>query len=246
MANGFTDIHIHLLPGLDDGPDDMSQSVRMLAALADLGYKRVVATPHRIASLYNAPPDEVEKALSGLEQAANDAGITSVRLTWSRECHFDRLLMEELMQESFVELARGARTFLFELPFGGVPDQVPEFLFHVGLSGFKPVLAHPERNQEIASNPAIVEDLKAKGARILINLGSLVGKYGRAAKKAARWIVDNGLADAAATDAHTVSDITKIAANALREIESRWGAQTLHELLVVGPGTLLGEGEGER
>jgi len=241
LNRGFVDLHVHILPGLDDGAGTLDESLAMAGALGQMGYSRIIATPHRIAGLYDASSEEVEAALALLVEAVRNLEGVSLKLSAARECHFDRLLMDDSMEGDFVTISKNTKAFLFELPFGAVPVQLTDFLFRAGLKGFVPVLVHPERNRELVSNHKLIDELKSKGVRLVVNLGSLVGGYGRAAKKTARWIIDNQLADAAATDAHSVQDVVITAAKAISEIESRWGSDAVTELLQKGPMRLLNE-----
>jgi len=237
----YIDLHLHLLPGLDDGPTELSESVAMVRGLAGLGYRKLVATPHRAAGQFEATDAEAEAALARVRAELDEDGAPELGL--AREYYFDRLLLEDLMERRVRTLAPGGRTFLFEFPMDHVPPNARDVIFRARSGGYRPVLAHPERCSGLAGKVDLLRTLSDEGVALLVNLGSLVKLYGRRERKAGRQIIDLGLAAGLATDSHTAAGGVAVAADGLVEVERRWGEEALHELLVTGPTRLLEDPE---
>ena len=234
----YVDLHLHLLPGLDDGPAELEQSLAIARGLAGLGFGRLVATPHRAAGQFEATSDEAEAALAAVDQALDGVDGRPI-LGLAREYFFDRLLLEDLMEGRLRTLAEASRAFLFEFPMDVVPREAREVIFRARSKGYRPVLAHPERNVILGGQLELLRELAEDGVSLLVNLGSLAKLYGRRERKAARRIIDADLATGLASDTHGVLGV-RVAADGIAEVDRRWGSAAVDRLLIEGPNRLLG------
>ncbi len=195
------DLHHHCLPAVDDGPETLEDAVAQCrAAFAD-GIRTVVATPHRRHPQFDCPPDAARAAHASLKEALSREGI-ALELLLGHEAHYSPDLAEGLKSGEVLRLGGNARWFLFELPDAQVPAHLDRMVFDLHLAGQYPVLAHPERNAELADHPERLEALRLQGVRVQVTAMSITGEFGRRAKKASEKWLKAGLVDFIATDAH--------------------------------------------
>lgn len=232
------DLHHHCLPGVDDGPKALDAAVAQCRAAAADGIRTVVATPHRRHPQFDVPPAAARAAHAALREALAREGI-ALDLLLGHEVHYSPDLAEGLMSGEVLRLGGNPRWFLFELPDSHVPANVDRMVFDLHLAGQYPILAHPERNAELAGDPARLAALRGQGMPVQVTAMSLTGEFGRRARKAAeRWLGD-GLVDFLATDAHdTVKRPPRLAAgvDAAAKIAGRDAAE---RLVSSNPGRVL-------
>jgi len=143
------DWHSHILPGVDDGPSDIEQSVALAEALATGGFTEVYCTPHLMRGCYEAGNDEVRWSMARLQERLDTGGIP-ITLRGGREYCLDEYLREAL--EDPLPLG-DSRQILVELLPHSTADMVRRLLYDVVRAGFTPVIAHPERSPLLASPP---------------------------------------------------------------------------------------------
>lgn len=203
---GFVDIHHHLLPGLDDGPEGWDQSLAMARAAHQAGIRVVVATPHVHPGRPGQPGREVIAGLvDELRARLASAGWGDLEVLPGAEVYPVPDLPRWLSKDGRAwDLGQGARVryLLVDLPFDQLPPHFDRLLFEVMLAGVVPVIAHPERNRQLAAHPDQLAALVERGAVAQVTAASLLGGFGRAAQQAALWFIRHGLARVVATDAH--------------------------------------------
>lgn len=195
-----TDMHSHILPGIDDGSPDIATSLILVKGLYDLGYRRLVATPHVIGDFYRNNPIIINKQLERLKEACADAGI-DIELSAAAEYMLDDYFLTILKQKDQV-LPVFKNFILTELPYSVMPMNVNEIVFEIITANYIPILAHPERYYYYHRNFEEFFRLKELGFLLQVNLLSITGYYGVPAAKAAKFIFDNALADFVGTDMH--------------------------------------------
>lgn len=193
------DLHCHLLPGLDDGPRTEAESVELARALVADGVGVVAATPHRTVR-FATPLHELLARVEALRALLTAHRVPLEVLTGS-EVAVDALLD---MPETELEALRlgGTGPLLVELPqrdVGGDPSWIVRDLL---ARGVPVLLAHPERIPLLQQDPSVLADLVQRGAHAQVTSGSLIGRYGRTAQHAAVTMLDAGLIDVLASDAH--------------------------------------------
>lgn len=196
------DLHNHLLPGIDDGPSTMADAVEMARVAVREGITTMVCTPHISTVRYEVRPRDVVLAVESMRTELEHRGVP-LRLLPGAEFTLDSVVActdEELRMAS---LGGGGRWLLVELPFRGWPLEVHDVLDALELRGFGVVLAHPERNESVQSNPDRMRDLVGRGALVQVTAWSLMGENGPRAKRAAEDLVRNGFAHFIASDAHS-------------------------------------------
>ncbi len=196
------DIHSHVLPTVDDGSQDLQESLEMIAASAESGVKILVATPHanqkgRFENYYRNP---VKEQFRILKHAVEEAGI-KIRLLFGMEI-YSSLDLPELLASGMLCGLNCSDYYLIEFPFEAELGYMYHCLGLIFDHGGIPVIAHPERYTEIQRSPEVLYDWLQEGACTQINKGSIFGNFGRAVQKTAAFIYDFDLATCVGSDAH--------------------------------------------
>ncbi|HIE12527.1 MAG TPA: phosphotransferase [Desulfotomaculum sp.] len=195
------DLHTHILPGFDDGPETAAESIEMARAYVEAGYAAVVATPHVIPGVYEHTRTSILRGVRRLEQHLHDAGIPLSVLPGA-EYHLTDRLVPLLREGELLTLNDTGKYLLVELPWVDVPPYASQILFELLLAGVTPVIAHPERNGFFAGRPKALSELCARGICAQVTAGALTGLFGRTQKRAAEQFIKQETAQFVATDAH--------------------------------------------
>jgi len=195
------DIHHHCLPGIDDGPRTLSESVDLCRMAADEGIETIVATPHVLRGRWqNTSRPQLDASLEALR---NELG-GKPRLILGSEYFFGHDMDEMLRNETIVPLA-GSRYVLVEFASHAVPPLIRDPLYRVQLDGWTPIIAHPERNLVFQSKPELLAALIRIGVKTQVTTGSVTGEFGPQAEAAALDWLKRGWVHVMATDAHNVT-----------------------------------------
>lgn len=189
-------MHSHLLPGIDDGSPDTGTSLALLKGLQELGYSRLVTTPHILWDLYKNDARTIQLAFQQLE-AANAPLPLRAAAEYLLDDHFD-----ELLQNDIPLLTLKDNWVLIEFSFVSAPLDVKEKIFNMQIKGYRPVLAHPERYLYFAAGRKGYEELRDMGCLFQLNLLSLAGYYGRQEMELAHHLIKKQYVDLLGTDMH--------------------------------------------
>jgi tyrosine-protein phosphatase YwqE len=195
-----TDIHSHILPGIDDGSPDIETSIILLKGLSALGIKKMIATPHVIADLYRNTPEIIMGALAKLKVACVDENI-DIEIEAAAEYMIDDSFIQMLAEGNQL-LTIYDNLILTEQSFNSVADNLHEIAFSLLTNGYRPVLAHPERYEYYHNNYKNYGLLKEMGFLLQINVLSLTGYYGKSVAKVTEYLFENNLVDLVGTDLH--------------------------------------------
>ncbi|MCA8831811.1 capsular biosynthesis protein [Hymenobacter sp. BT728] len=205
------DMHSHLLPGLDDGAETVEQSVEMLRQLQELGYRKLIMTPHIMGDFYRNTPEGIRAALAVMRQAANAAGLGGVELACAAEYYLDESFGPRLeREEELLSFGGDRRMVLVETSYINEPFNLAETVFNLKAAGYQPVLAHPERYTYLYGRFEELLRIREMGVLLQVNLNSLVGYYSAGAKRVAEKLVDAEMVDLLGTDAHTSKHLESI------------------------------------
>ena len=195
-----TDIHSHILPGIDDGSPDIETSIILLKGLSALGIKKMIATPHVIADLYRNTPEIIIGALAKLKVACKIENI-DIEIEAAAEYMIDDNFVQ-MLAEGNQFLTIYDNLILTEQSFNSVADNLHEIAFSLLTNGYRPVLAHPERYEYYHNNYKNYGLLKEMGFLLQINVLSLTGYYGKSVAKVTEYLFENNLVDLVGTDLH--------------------------------------------
>jgi len=230
---GFIDLHSHVLYGLDDGAIDAAASLAMLDGLAALGITEQCVTPHQKASQYLPSAALIEATLAAVEAVRRPAHPT---LRLGAENMWDDVFIDRLGRDE-IPRYRGSSAFLVEVSPPVMPPGMVAQLFKLRIKRMVPVLAHPERYHALWDNDALARSLRTVCA-FVVDLGAVGGFHGRRETKAARHLLEQGLACAVATDAHQLGDLQQ-AAVGLSWIEKKLGHAAVVRLFEHAPRAIL-------
>jgi tyrosine-protein phosphatase YwqE len=200
-----TDIHSHLIPGIDDGVATMEESLAMIRGLSELGFKKLVTTPHVMSDFYRNTSGIILHGLSEVREAVEKAGIP-VTLDAAAEYYLDENFLKKLKEEKM--LCVSGNLLLFEISYINPPDNLLSVAFDINVAGYTPLLAHPERYNYWASKPDEYKKLKEAGVLFQLNVNSLTGYYGIPSKKTAEWMIDEKMIDFIGSDLHGERHLT--------------------------------------
>jgi protein-tyrosine phosphatase len=194
-----TDLHSHLIPGIDDGAKTMEESLALVRALYALGYRKLITTPHTMPHRF---PNTSERILEGLEKlktAVAQAGI-DVTIEAASEYYLDEHFLKQIQEKSL--LTFGQNEVLFEMSYVIAPPELDRIIFELQSSGYIPVLAHPERYLYFHDDFEKYEALKQRGVRFQVNINSLGGYYSWPMQAAAKKLASQGWIDYLGSDTH--------------------------------------------
>lgn len=200
------DIHSHLIPGIDDGSKSVEDSLNMLHAFVELGYKKVITTPHIMGDFYKNTPSTI---LSGLEEVRaamlKDERLKDLKIEAAAEYYFDAEFEQKIHNEKL--LTFGDKYLLFEVSYLNEPDGINNIIFQMQTHGYKPVLAHPERYPFWHNKFDKYQEFVDKGVLLQLNTNSLTGHYGPMVKKVAEQLIDANLISFIGSDCHKIEHI---------------------------------------
>jgi protein-tyrosine phosphatase len=191
------DMHSHLLPGIDDGAPDPETSFKLIQGLTDLGYKKLITTPHIMSDLYK---NDAETITSAFEMLQVGSKLTSSLFT-AAEYYLDDYF-DDLLEENTPLLTLKGKWVLVEFSFVTVPVNLKQTLFNLQINGYQPILAHPERYLYFAEDKKKYDELHEAGCFFQLNLLSLTGYYGRGPLDLAEYLVKKKYVDLLGTDLH--------------------------------------------
>ena len=231
----FVDLHAHFLPALDDGAEDLNTSLDMIRTLTELGFAELSATPHQYTGMYLPALDDIKSAFDLVGREVAQA-MPDVRLHLGAENFWDELFVERRRRNEIPSYDDG-KAFLFEVNYASMPPTLEASLFELRVAGRIPVMAHPERYAALQRDFELAAKLSRQAA-FLVDLAALSGKGRRAEVKAARRLVEEGVAHAVASDMHALDDAHPIA-DGVTWIKKRLGERALTQLLDENPRRIL-------
>lgn len=204
------DMHSHLIPGIDDGAQDMDQSIAMLNKFQSLGYSKVVTTPHVMTDSFPNTNEIILNGLNALRKEAKSHGLT-IEIEAAAEYYFDETLMPKISNKEL--LTFGDHYVLVEFAFHSKPQFLEELFFELKSKGYRPVIAHFERYMYYIGNIDVAKEWRMNGINIQINLNSLSGQYGPEVQKQAEKLIDAGEFDFVGTDCHRIEHLILLEEN---------------------------------
>jgi tyrosine-protein phosphatase YwqE len=214
-----TDIHSHLIPGIDDGAQTIEDSLTLINEFRSLGYLGIVTTPHIKSDYFPNTPEINNGGLKRLHDALSERSINfSVRA--AAEYYVDERFIE--MLESGPLLTIRNNELLIEFSFMFEPMNLHDILFKIQTKGYKPIIAHPERYNYYHQKPQVLRELRERGCLLQLNTIALTGYYGKGVKDLAERLLQDGLYDYCGSDMHHLRH-----AEALRKITQTKSFATL-------------------
>lgn len=228
------DIHNHILPGMDDGAQSMEIALQMGRVAYDTGIQAIIATPHVINGVFDNSRQQILRAVDDLNRALKEHGI-ALNIMPGAEYHLEPDLIKRLNRQELVTLNDSGRYLLVELPQSMVPDYTTELVYELQIAGIKTIIAHPERNQRLMGNPALLDLLNRSGAVMQLTAASLTGLFGGKVQKNCWTLINESFTVVVASDAHSTHGRSPRLGGAYLEIRDRLGMETAQLLCFENP-----------
>ena len=229
-TNSITDMHCHILPGMDDGAKDVETAVKMAQMALAEGINRIIATPHFEPDIKNVE-DFIAKrteAISHLTTELKACGI-EIEILPGAEVYLTPSLLE---LDRLERLCLGnSRYMLVEIPFMTVPLWMDELLYSIQLRGITPVLAHPERNIKLIKKPQILDNFVDRGLMLQINASSFYDGIDRSIRGFMKYLMKNQMVHFLATDAHSTGSRPPKLQEGIRKISDVYGRDIVEYML---------------
>ena len=226
----LVDIHCHVLADIDDGPSDWEQSLNMARVAEDNGISTIVTTPHWIQGTSWQPSYKtVLEKIDKLNELLTSKKI-NLKVLSGMEVGISENLVDLLNSGEILTLAN-SKYVLIEIPYISLPFGLEEIVFEIISAGYIPLLAHPERNKELQTNPGRILDLIDRGALAQITAGSLCGDWGDNAKDCSVEFANMDAIFAVASDGHSSNSRPPEMLSGLRVLESLVGEDKVLEIL---------------
>ena len=201
------DIHSHFIPGIDDGAKTIEDSIQMITEMYNLGYKKVITTPHIMGDFYKNTPEIILAGLKKVRAALKAANIP-IEVEAAAEYYID-FDFERKLDEGKL-LTFGDNYLLFEISYLNPPDNLYHIIFKMHTLGYKPILAHPERYNYFHTDFGKYENFIDKGVLLQMNINSLTGFYSISTKKIAEQMINKNMISFLGTDCHHIGHVDLI------------------------------------
>lgn len=195
-----TDMHSHLVPGVDDGAANVEESLELIKGLQELGYSKVIATPHVLWEMYPNTADIIDEKADEVRKALKNKEI-DMEFSAAAEYYIDEQFVTALNNKDRL-LTVSDNVLLVEFSMMNAPFDLKEVLFEVQMQGYTPLIAHPERYIYMKSNKDLYHELKEAGCEFQLNLLSITGFYGKSVQDLADYLLKNEMYSYAGTDMH--------------------------------------------
>lgn len=197
------DLHAHVLPGIDDGPDTLEAALALLKAMERQGVRTVVAGAHALDGRYDAGRDAVLRAADEVNQALEAAGMM-IQVLPGMELRLGFDMLKAVKTGQVLGL-NDSKHLVVELPHREFPLYTERALFELMIAGYRPILNHPERNAAIRRNPDLMYRLAEKGVGAMITAASLLGRFGAESQGVAETFLLDEVATLVVSDAHDLA-----------------------------------------
>ncbi len=215
------DTHSHILPGLDDGIEDLEQALSAAQMAVQDGIEGVICTPHWISGIFENTRSIVMAAVESFELHLREHNIP-LALYPGAELRVNLEIPAKIAQGALLTLNESAYA-LIELPAEIIPPRIENLFYSLQVEGVTPVIAHPERNPGLAKDPGRLYGWIQSGVLAQLTAGSLLGKFGGTIRKLSLLLLEHGMVHLIATDCHGLRNRSPRLSRALRETEAAVG-----------------------
>lgn len=222
------DLHCHLLPQMDDGPENLKESLLMAREAVRQGITHIVCTPHHNAYFCN-PKEKIIQSVNWLQKELNERQVPLV-LVKGQEVRAHRFLVKEIEEEKIMFVDEGNTYILLEFSCKELPGYTDDLLYDLRVMDIIPIIVHPERNQTIQENPNILLPYLNMGCLAQLTAPSLVGIYGKKVRQLSEKLLENRLVQMVASDAHARRTRDFYLRKAYSMIEKKFGRSRIDEL----------------
>ncbi|MCA9261145.1 MAG: hypothetical protein KDA61_18145 [Planctomycetales bacterium] len=236
----FTDIHCHLLPGIDDGAADLAASLQMAEMAVGDGISTIVVTPHQLGNFAGNRGDDIRRRVTELQQQL-DLRQIPLRILPGADVRIEDQMLDQLAAGDVLTLADRGRHVLLELPHE-VYFPLEGLLERMHRRRLTGILSHPERNGGLLKRPELIPPLVDQGCLMQITASSLMGVFGRECQRMCEWMLGQQVVHFVATDAHSPRSRRPLLRRAFERVGELAGEKTARLLCCDYP-ALVAEGQ---
>ena len=197
-------IHSHILPGIDDGAKCIEDSLFIVNELVEIGFKKIIGTPHTYPGLYNNTKSKIESSFKLLFDKISDKNS----IGYASEYMIDESILKSIHKKSLLTLKDNL--ILIEMSYISEPNFLNEFIFELQNFGYEPILAHPERYRFWHNKFSKFSELKKRGVKFQMNLLSATDYYGDDIRKISDKLLKEGYIDYLGSDVHNTRHINAL------------------------------------
>jgi protein-tyrosine phosphatase len=221
------DLHCHILPGLDDGPQNMEESLLLAKEAVRHGIHTIVATPHRNAK-YQSEKQEILYKVNSLNERLYEQNI-ALKILPGQEVRLYGEIAQDIANQNILPINAANKHIFIEFPADHVPRYAERLLYEIQLQGIIPIIVHPERNAEFMEQPALLYSLIKKGALSQVTAASVTGALGKNIKKFSLQLIEHNLTHMIASDAHNTTSRSFALREAYNTIEKEFGSDIVSD-----------------
>lgn len=235
------DMHSHILPGIDDGSQDIEESIKMIKEAKNVGFTAIISTSHYIEESYNFSKHEREELIKNVNEALEAENI-DIKIYNGAEAYISTNL-NELIKKEELPTINESKYLLMELPMHSEILYLDNIIYDLKTNGITPIIAHPERYSYVQKNPKILQDIINKGVLFQANYGSIIGRYGKDAEKTVKKLLKDSMIHFLGTDTHRSGTIYIQMDKILKKLEKLIGKEKLELLSTINPQKVLNNEE---
>ncbi len=234
----FIDIHTHILPGLDDGPKSLEESVAMAQCYVDVGIRKIIATPHFIpGTAWAAERERIEEKTEELQEYFSVNKI-ALEIFPGMEIAYHQKLINRLEKGALQPLAE-SNVYLLEPAFHDSQNDLLQCAKEIMDKGYGVILAHPERIKSFQETLEPLIELVGQGLRVQLNMGSLLDKFGQQSKQTAMKLIAENSVHYLSSDAHSAQKRRPPSRMDWDKLAEILGLELLSQICVINPEQLL-------
>ncbi len=231
------DIHLHILPGVDDGPETIEEALALANALVQEGVHTAIATPHYNDEFPRRSAAEIQERVNDLQQELHHHGIP-LQLFAGHEVLIQPGLIEDIYAGRIATL-NGSRYLLLELWSTNWLPGTERTIFELRAHGIVPIIAHPERYRAIQKDPDRLANLLRQGVLAQVTTSSLLGMQGSTAQRCAEQLLKNGLVQTLASDAHGLQKRPVNVVKSLQRAVELLGQSRVKQMIELQPAAIV-------
>lgn len=202
LSGLVADMHSHLIPGIDDGATDMESAIVMIRAMYDLGYRKLITTPHVHWEMYKNTTEIINR---GAQLVRDRLAESDMKLEFqaSAEYYMDEYV-DEVLERNEPLLTISGNMVLVEFSFIRQPVDLRDKLFQLQIKDYQPIIAHPERYLYFGAHKEFYDELHDMDCRFQLNLLSLCGYYGKKQLELANYLIKKKYVSLLGSDLHNL------------------------------------------
>ena len=205
IPKGFVDIHSHILPGIDDGANNINESIELISEMRNIGFNKIIATPHIYPGLYENNFTSINNSFNKLKKYLKDK--IDINISFGAEYFCNQYLLEEIEKNNLICLKEN--NVLVETSYVATPLNFFEIIFKISINNYIPILAHPERYIKLYESFGLKGFFKLadSGCKFQVNLLSTTGYYGNEVLKLTNVLINNNLIEYVGSDIHNLNHL---------------------------------------